>query len=98
LPQAISHCRRATAIDPEPARYWLDLAEAYETADSTAQAKDAFREARRVYPISADGSWRRWHFRSAGALPTAQDIGLILRTALPADPEVDWEAIQSRSW
>src|SRR5579862_1426645 len=30
LSEAISYYRRATAIDPEPARYWLDLAEAYE--------------------------------------------------------------------
>ena len=62
LPQAISYYRRATAVDPEPARYWLDLAEAYETVGSTAQAEDAFRKAQQVYPISADVAWRLGNF------------------------------------
>src|SRR5579862_4337454 len=121
LPQAISYYRRATAVDPEPARYWLDLAEAYETAGSTAQAEDAFRKAQQVYPISADVAWRLGNFllrqgreeeafrqihKAVSADPkltpqalalcwrSTQDIDLILRAALPADPEVDWDAIR----
>jgi hypothetical protein len=121
LPQAISYYRRATAIDPDPARYWLDLAETYETAGNTAQAEDAFRKAQQVYPISADVAWRFGNFllrqgrqeeafqqihRAISANPqltplalslcwrSAPDIDLILRAALPADPEVDWDAIK----
>jgi len=121
MPQAIAYYRRATTIDPKPARYWLDLAEAYETAGSTAQAEDAFRKAQQVYPISADVAWRLGNFlvrqgraeeafqqihRAVSASPqltplalalcwrSSQDVGLILRAALPADPKVDWEAIQ----
>ena len=121
LPQAISYYRRATAVDPQPARYWLDLAEADETAGSAAQAEDAFRKAQQAYPISADVAWRLGNFllrqgreeeafqqihRAISADPkltplaislcwrSTQDIGLILRAALPANPEVDWDAIQ----
>jgi tetratricopeptide (TPR) repeat protein len=121
LPQAISYYRRATAIDPKPARYWLDLAEAYETTGNTTQAEDAFRKAQQAYPISADVAWRLGNFllrqgrqeeafeqirRAVSASPqlaplalalcwrSSQDVGLILRAALPADPKVDWEAIQ----
>ena len=120
LPQAISHYQRATAIDPKPARYWLDLAEAYETAGSTARAEDAFRKAQQVYPVSADVAWRLGNFllrqgrqdeafrqihqavsTSPKLTPQAvslcwrstQDINLILRAALPAEPEVDWAVI-----
>jgi tetratricopeptide (TPR) repeat protein len=121
LPQAISYYRRATAIDPKPARYWLDLAEAYDTVGNAAQAEDAFRKAQQVYPISADVAWRLGNFllrqvreeegfqqihKAVSADPkltpqaislcwrSTQDIDLILRAALPADPEVDWDAIQ----
>ncbi len=121
LPQAISYYRRATAVDPEPARYWLDLAEAYETAGSTAQAEDDFRKAQQAYPISADVAWRFGNFllrqgreeeafqqihKALSADPkltpqalalcwrSTQDIDFILRVALPANPQVDWDAIQ----
>ena len=121
LTQAISYYQRATTIDPRPARYWLDLAEAYETAGNISQAETAFRQAQREYPISADVAWRLGNFllrqgrpeeafqqihRALSADPelapnalsvcwrSTQDIDLILREALPADPKVDWAAIQ----
>lgn len=120
LPQAISYYERATAIDPRPARYWLDLAEAYETTGNAEQAERAFHQAQLRYPISADVSWRVGNFllrqgraeeafqqihRAVAADPkltplalslcwrSTRNIGLILRTALPADPNVDWAAI-----
>ena len=121
LPQAISYYERATAIDPRPARYWLDLAEAYEAAGNLPQAETAFRTAQQDYPISADVAWRLGNFllrqgrdeeafqqihRAVSADPkltpnalsicwrSTQNIDLILRTALPADPKVDWAAIR----
>jgi tetratricopeptide (TPR) repeat protein len=121
LQQAILYYRRATTIDPKPARYWLDLAEAYETAGNAAQAEDAFRKAQQDYPISADVAWRFGNFllrqgREQEAFQqidravstdrkltplalslcwrSTQDIDLILRAALPADPDVDWDAIR----
>ncbi len=121
LPRAIAYYQRATAIDPRPARYWLDLAEAYETAGNIPQAEAAFRQAQEDYPISADVSWRLGNFllrqghtddafqeirRAVSTDPklaslavalcwrSSQDVNLVLRSALPADPAVDWSAIQ----
>jgi tetratricopeptide (TPR) repeat protein len=121
LPQAISYYERATAVDPRPARYWLDLAESYESTGNIAQAEVAFREAQQDYPLSADVAWRLGNFllrqgraeeafreirRAVSVNPkltpnalslswrSTRDIDLILREALPADPKVDWAAIQ----
>lgn len=121
LPLAISYYQRATAIDPRPARYWLDLAEAYETDGNPQQAEMAFREAQQNYPISADVAWRLGNFLvrqgrideafqqihqaistdpklTRIAIPlcwrSTRDISFILQEALPADPKVDWTAIQ----
>jgi tetratricopeptide (TPR) repeat protein len=90
LPQAISYYQRATAVDPLPARYWLDLAEAYETAGEDAQADFAFRKAQLDYPISADVAWRRANFllRQGRAQEAFQEIHQAVSTdpklALPA--------------
>jgi tetratricopeptide (TPR) repeat protein len=58
LPLAISYYQRATHIDPGSSVYWMDLAGAYETSGGVSQAEQAFREARRLYPISAEPAWR----------------------------------------
>jgi len=121
LAQATAYYQRATAVDPKPARYWLDLAETYETTGNVTQAAGAFRKAEEDYPISADVAWRLGNFllrqghedeafqqihKAVSADPkltplalsvcwrSSQDIDLILRAALPAEPEVDWDAIQ----
>lgn len=62
LPRAISNYGRATAIAPGSAEYWLDLAEAEETAQQIAEAEQAFRRAEQVYPLSADVAWRFGNF------------------------------------
>jgi tetratricopeptide (TPR) repeat protein len=62
LRQAIANYQKATAIAPGNADYWLDLAEAQETALQTAEAERSFRRAREVYPISAEVSWRFGNF------------------------------------
>jgi len=121
LSQATAYYQRATQVDPGPARYWLDLAETYETTGHLAQAEDTFRKAQQAYPISADVAWRLGNFllrqgreqeafqqihKAVSVDPkltplavslcwrSTQDIDLILRAALPAEPEVDWDAIQ----
>jgi len=57
LPLAISYYRRAVAINPHSARYWMDLAAAYESAGALSEAERAFRTAQLDYPISADVAW-----------------------------------------
>jgi len=62
LPQAISYYQRATSIAPGTAGYWLDLAEARETALQHSEAEQAFRRAQQAYPLSAEVSWRFGNF------------------------------------
>ena len=95
LPLAISYYRRATSINPRPASYWMDLAGAYETTGNTAQAEEAFRRAREVYPVSAEAAWRLGNFLlRQGRIPEAfQNI----HDALVSDPKFTALAV-SRCW
>jgi tetratricopeptide (TPR) repeat protein len=54
LAGAIADYHRAVQADPRSAHYWMDLAGAYETAGDSARARDAFLQAKAVYPISAE--------------------------------------------
>lgn len=56
--QVISYLRRAVAIDPRSANYWMALAGAYESAGQVPQARDAFHTALQDYPASAEAHWR----------------------------------------
>ena len=62
LPLAISYYQRATSLNPGSPSYWMDLAGAYETAGDASKAEQAFREAHRLYPISAEAAWRLGNF------------------------------------
>src|ERR1700733_15453073 len=60
--QAVAAYRTALALDPHSAQTWLDLAAAYESEGDVAAARDAFQQAKRVYPISAEVAWRYGNF------------------------------------
>jgi tetratricopeptide (TPR) repeat protein len=62
LPLAITYYRRAVAIDPHSATYWMNLASAYETAGDLAGAQKAFGAAELAYPISGEVAWRYGNF------------------------------------
>jgi len=62
LPLAVSYYERATQLDPRSARYWMDLAAAYEMIGRTAQAESAFKRAKAAYPISAQVAWHFGNF------------------------------------
>jgi tetratricopeptide (TPR) repeat protein len=62
LDRAISAYRKALEINPGFAETWLDLASAYESQSNINAARKAFIEARRIYPASADVSWRYGNF------------------------------------
>jgi tetratricopeptide (TPR) repeat protein len=51
---AIADYQRAVKVDPRSAHYWMDLASAYEAAGDSTRARDAFLQAKAVYPISAE--------------------------------------------
>ena len=62
LMRAVSHYRRAAALDPRSASTWLDLAQAYEDQGRDEDAQNAYREARHAYPISPEVAWREANF------------------------------------
>jgi tetratricopeptide (TPR) repeat protein len=62
MSKAVANYARATTIAPGSAEYWLNLAEAQETALQLADAEKAFRRAEQAYPLSADAAWRFGNF------------------------------------
>jgi tetratricopeptide (TPR) repeat protein len=62
LERAVSAYRKALELNPRSTKIWLDLGSAYESETDLNAARKAFLEAKRVYPASADVSWRYGNF------------------------------------
>ena len=62
VPRAIRAYQTSLALDPLSAETWLDLAAAYESQNDLAAARDAFRNAKQAYPLSAEVAWRYGNF------------------------------------
>ncbi len=60
--RAIQAYRYAVSLDPRSAAAWLDLGTAFESEGDLASARDAFLQAQRAYPLSAEVSWRYGNF------------------------------------
>jgi tetratricopeptide (TPR) repeat protein len=58
----VQSLRRAVALDPYSAEALLDLAAAYDGQGATANARQSFLAAQRVYPLSADVAWSYGNF------------------------------------
>ena len=92
---AISYYRRALAINPRSATSWLDLAGAHEMTGEVAQAREAFENAKSVYPISSEVAWRYGNFLlRQGQVPEAFAE---IHRAVATDPKLAPLAI-SRCW
>jgi Tetratricopeptide repeat len=84
--RAIQDYQAAVKDDPRSARYWMDLASAYEAAGESSRAKDAFEQAKSVYPMSAEVAWHYGNFLlRQGNLPEAYEE---LRRSAAADPSL----------
>ena len=59
---AIQDFQRAVQLEPLWSYYWLDLATAYETAGDITKARQAFEQAKSVYPASAEVAWDYGNF------------------------------------
>src|SRR5580692_517899 len=83
--RAIRAYQTALSFDPHSADTWLDLGMAYETDGETAEARNAFVQAKRAYPLSPEVSWRYGNFLlRRGEL----DAGFAeIKHALEADPK-----------
>jgi tetratricopeptide (TPR) repeat protein len=53
---------KAIEIDPKYSDAWLDLGTAYELDGDSAKARDAYIEAKKSYPASAEVAWRFGNF------------------------------------
>jgi hypothetical protein len=94
-PRAIKAYLTSLSLDPRSANTWLDLATAYELEGDLPAARNAFLQAKRVYPVSAEVSWRYGNFLlRQGELPTAFAE---IRNAVSDDPKRAAEAF-SRCW
>jgi tetratricopeptide (TPR) repeat protein len=94
-PNAIQDYRHTLLLNPVSADAWLDLATAYESEGDLRDARDAFLQAKRAYPLSAAVSWRYGNFLlRQDEIPQA--FAEIRRAAF-ADPQRSAEAF-SRCW
>lgn len=78
--------RKAVALNPLDTNAWLDLAADYELEGRNAEAREAYLQAAKSYPVSADVSWRYGNF-----LLRQGDQGEAyaeLRRAIEADPQL----------
>jgi tetratricopeptide (TPR) repeat protein len=92
--QAIHAYKNAVSLDPHSAEYWLGLGAAFESVGDVAAARDAFVQAGKAYPLSAEVSWQYGNFLlRQGELQTAFAQ---MRRAVQADPKRGAEAF-SRS-
>lgn len=77
--------RKAIALNPLATDAWLDLGTAYELVGKTTEAREAYLQAKKSYPTSANVSWRYGNFLlREGHLPQAYAE---LRRAIDADPQ-----------
>src|SRR5580692_855895 len=83
--RAIRAYQTALSFDPRSADTWLDLGTAYEAEGDLTAARNAFVQAKRVYPLSPEVSWRYGNF-----LLRRGDLDLAfaqIRHAVEADPK-----------
>jgi tetratricopeptide (TPR) repeat protein len=95
IARAIQSYRVSLTLDPRAASTWLDLAGAFESEGDNRDAGDAYRQASRVYPLSAEVSWRYANFLlRQDQLPEAFAL---MRQSVSVDPQRAAQAF-SRSW
>ena len=89
--RAISSYINALRIDPRATSTWLELAAAYESEGNEVAARNAFVNAKKTYPLSAEVSWRYGNFllRQGELEPAFAEI----RHSVEADPGRAVEAV-----
>ena len=77
--------RKTIALNPVATEAWLDLGTAYELNGNTEEAREAYLQAMKSYPVSADVSWRYGNFllREGRQVEAYAE----LRRAIEADPQ-----------
>ena len=93
--RALSAYHTALVLNPQSSEAWLDLAALYESEDRIAETQNAFLQAKKAYPLSAEVSWRYGNFllRRGEVSQAYAEI----RRAVYVDPRRSAEAF-SRCW
>lgn len=94
---AVSHYRRAVALQPNVARYWLDLATAYEVLGQAAEERRALQQAMAADPTTPDlVREAASHYLTVGDTQLAlQLLGRLAANhapSLPAAVELSWRS------
>lgn len=88
--KAIESYKQSLKIDPTSSNTWLDLAAVYESEGEDKNARNAFLSAKKVYPLSAEASWRYGNFLlREGELDAAYTE---IKSSVTADPARATEA------
>jgi tetratricopeptide (TPR) repeat protein len=86
LARAIQDYQTALYFAPNYTNVLLELATAYETQDDVSKAREAYRQALKSYPVSAEASWRYGNFLlRQGDIDSAFTV---IRHAVQADPSL----------
>jgi len=88
--QAIRSYLSALSFNPASWETWLDLAAVYESEGNLTASRDAFLHAKKIYPLSAEVSWRYGNFllRQGELDPAFSEM----RLAVQSDPKRAAEA------
>jgi tetratricopeptide (TPR) repeat protein len=85
LQKAARAYKTAVSVDPRSTDSWLGLGSAYESAGDLAHAREAFLQAKRNYPLSAEVAWQYGNFLLR--LGELESAFAEMRRAVESDPK-----------
>src|SRR6266403_3499906 len=88
--KAIGAYKTAVSVDPRSTVSWLGLGSAYESAGDLAHAREAFLQAKKTYPLSAEVAWQYGNFLLRQA--EFESAFAEMRRAVESDPKRGIEA------
>src|SRR6266481_632392 len=83
--KAVHAYQTAVSLDPRSTVSWLGLGSAYESAGDLAHAREAFLQAKKTYPLSAEVAWQYGNFLLR--LGELEPAFAEMRRAVESDPK-----------
>ena len=83
--KAVRAYKIAVSVDPRSTVSWLGLGSAYESAGDLAHAREAFLQAKKAYPLSAEAAWQYGNFLLR--LGELEPAFAEMRRAVESDPK-----------